>query len=234
MSAQMKIDYEALGDLELARLIAARDAHAVRLVTTRNNQRMFRAAWCILKHRAEAEDAVQSAYLHAFMAIKSFEGRSSLSTWLTRIVINEAIGRRRAAHRRRAQLDRSSVAVLDDYREMLMRGSLSGMSPDGELARSQVRRLLEEAIAALPTNFRLVFVLRDVEGLTVDATAEALELNPATVKTRHLRARRRLQEALAPELRATLAGAFAFAGVDCEAMTELLAKKWCNKECRFG
>ena len=78
----------------------------------------------------------------------------------------------------------------------------------------QVRRLLEEAIAALPTDFRLVFVLRDVEGLTVEATAEALDLNPATVKTRHLRARRRLQAALAPEFRAALSDAFAFAGGD--------------------
>ena len=85
-----------------------------------------------------------------------------------------------------------------------MRGSISGTSPEAELARVQVRRLLEEAIAALPTDFRLAFVLREVEGLTVEATAEALDLNPATVKTRHLRARRRLQAALAPEFRAAL------------------------------
>ena len=230
MSAQAKVDYEALRDVQLAQLIAARDEHAVRLVTARNNQRMFRTAWSILKDRAEAEDAVQSAYLRAFAAIEGFEGRSSLSTWLTRIVINEALGRRRAVNRRRAQLDSSSVTVLDDYREKLMRGSMSGMSPDGELARSQVRRLLEDAISALPTNFRRVFVLRDVEGLSVEATAEALDLNPATVKTRHMRARRRLQQALAPELRVTLTGAFAFAGARCEAMTELAVRQWCKKE----
>ena len=161
---------------------------------------MFRAAWSILKHRADAEDAVQTAYLRAFAAIESFEGRSSLSTWLTRIVINEALGRKRAANRRRAQLDGSSVTVLDDYREKLMRGSTSGTSPETEIARMQVRRLLEDAISALPAGFRLVFVLREIEGMTVEATAEALGLKPATVKTRFLRARRRLQEALAPEL----------------------------------
>jgi RNA polymerase sigma-70 factor (ECF subfamily) len=81
----------------------------------------------------------------------------------------------------------------------------------------QVRRLLEEAISSLPTSFRTVFVLREVEGLTVEATAEALDLNPATVKTRHLRARRRLQDALAPELKAAVSDAFAIAGADCEA-----------------
>jgi RNA polymerase sigma-70 factor, ECF subfamily len=226
--AQAKLDYDTFDDVRLAQLIAARDAQAVRLVTTRNNQRMFRTAWSILKHRAEAEDAVQSAYLQAFAAIEGFEGRSSLSTWLTRIVINEALGRLRAANRRRAQLDHSSVTVLDDYREKLMRGSKSGTSPEIELARVQVRRLLEEAISALPANFRTVFVFREVEGLTVEETAELLDINPATVKTRHLRARRRLQDALAPELKVALSDAFAFAGGDCEALTERVLQQWCK------
>jgi RNA polymerase sigma-70 factor, ECF subfamily len=228
VSAQSKLDYEAMDDVNLARLISARDAQAVRFVTTRNNQRMFRAAWSILKHRADAEDAVQTAYLRAFAAIETFEGRSSLSTWLTRIVINEALGRKRAAKRRRAQLDGSSVTVLDDYREKLMRGSTSGTSPETEVARIQVRRLLEEAIAALPAGFRLVFVLREIEGMTVEATAEALGLKPATVKTRFLRARRRLQDALAPDLSAALADSFAFAGGDCEALTERVVRAWCK------
>jgi RNA polymerase sigma-70 factor, ECF subfamily len=229
VSAQSKLDYEAMDDVNLARLISARDAQAVRFVTTRNNQRMFRAAWSILKHRADAEDAVQTAYLKAFAAIEGFEGRSSLSTWLTRIVINEALGRKRAANRRRAQLDCSSVTVLDDYREKLMRGSTSGTSPETEVARIQVRRLLEEAISALPAGFRLVFVLREIEGMTVEATAEALGLKPATVKTRFLRARRRLQDALAPDLKAALADSFAFAGGDCEALTERVVQAWCKR-----
>jgi RNA polymerase sigma-70 factor, ECF subfamily len=228
VSAQSKLDYEAMDDVNLARLISARDAQAVRFVTTRNNQRMFRAAWSILKHRADAEDAVQTAYLRAFAAIETFEGRSALSTWLTRIVINEALGRKRAAKRRRAQLDGSSVTVLDDYREKLMRGSTSGTSPETEVARIQVRRLLEDAISALPAGFRLVFVLREIEGMTVEATAEALGLKPATVKTRFLRARRRLQDALAPELSAALADSFAFAGGDCEALTDRVVKAWCG------
>ena len=228
MGAHSKLDYEAMDDVSLARLIGARDAQAVRLVTSRNNQRMFRTAWSILKNRADAEDAVQTAYLRAFASIGGFEGRSSLSTWLTRIVINEALGRKRAANRRRAQLDGSSVTILDDYREKLMRGSMSGTSPEIELARLQVRRLLEEKISSLPAGFRLVFVLREIEGMTVEATAEALDLKPATVKTRLLRARRRLQDALAPELSAALADSFAFAGGDCETLTERVVEAWCN------
>ncbi|MEA3034199.1 MAG: hypothetical protein QOH86_2215 [Sphingomonadales bacterium] len=219
MTVSPRIDYESLSDAELARLIAARDPEAVRLVTQRNNQRLFRTAWSVLKNREEAEDAVQSAYLGAFRAIGGFEGRSSLSTWLTRITLNEALGRARSARRRRAGLDSGSVVHLDDYREKLMRGSMAGAAPDAAVAREQMRAMLEKAIGALPEPFRLVFVLREVEGLSVEEVAETLGVLPATVKTRDLRARRRLQEALAPELKAALTGTFPFAGADCERMT---------------
>jgi RNA polymerase sigma-70 factor (ECF subfamily) len=215
----LAFDYETLSDVELARRLAERDPAAVRLICARNNQRLFRTAWSILKSRADAEDAVQSAYLGALAAAGGFEGRSSLSTWLTRIVINEALGRKRSAKRRLARLDGGSVTVLDEYREKLMRGS-SPTLPDGSLAREQIRRMLEEAIAKLPETFRLVFVLREIEGLSVEEASEALGIAPATVKTRHFRARRRLQEELAPELKTALTGTFPFAGADCERMTE--------------
>src|SRR3546814_12927335 len=123
MIAQRNLDYETRTDLDLAADIAARDSIAVRLVTGRNNQRLFRTAWSILKDHDEAEDAVQSTYLKAFAAIGGFAGKSSLSTWLTRILINEALGRVRANKRRRSRLEDSSVPILDDYREKLMRGS---------------------------------------------------------------------------------------------------------------
>lgn len=220
MTARARKDIEDLDDVALAGLIAAGDSGAVRLLTERNNQRLFRAAWSILRNRAEAEDSVQSAYLKAFAAIRTYEGRSSLTTWLTRIAINEALGRQRATRRRRLRLSADSVVQIDEYREKLMRGSASQAAPDAALAREQLRRLIEQAIAALPEPFRIVFVLRDVEGLSVEDTAEALDLLPATVKTRHLRARRRLQEALEPELATALGGAFPFAGADCAGMTE--------------
>lgn len=139
MTALRLIDYAAMDDRSLAALIAARDANAVRQVTALNNQRLFRAAWSILKSRADAEDAVQSAYLKAFAAITSFTGASSLSTWLTRIVINEALGKLRSDRRRRARLDPDSVIDLEQYREALMRGSATANDPDRELALKQVR-----------------------------------------------------------------------------------------------
>ena len=109
-----------------------------------------------------------------------------------------------------------------------MQGSTSGTSPDGEYARVQIRGLLEQAIAGLPAEFRLVFVLREIEGLSVEETAETLGLVPATVKTRHLRARRRLQEALQPDMPAAPSGAFPFAGADCGAMTDRIVSAWCG------
>lgn len=209
----------ALDDHRLARLCAARDAGAMRHVITANNQRLYRAAWSILKDRGEAEEAVQSAYLSAFSHLDDFAGRSSLSTWLTRIVLNEALGRLRSARRRRTRLESGGVAMLDRYRETLAQGS-NPPAPDALVAREQLRRLIEQAVAGLPAAFRTVFVLREVEGLSVDETAEALGIAPATVKTRLLRARRKLQQELAPEVGAALTGAFPFAGAECSALTE--------------
>jgi RNA polymerase sigma-70 factor (ECF subfamily) len=154
---------------------------------------------------------VQSAYLKAFASLDQFEGRATLSTWLTRIVIHEALARVRSLERRRSRLETEGITMLDDYRK--------SDTPDEALAREQLRKVLESAIAALPEAFRTVFVLRDVEGLTVEDTSQVLGIPVATVKTRLFRARRKLRDALAPEVRSALVGTFPFAGVDCERMT---------------
>jgi RNA polymerase sigma-70 factor (ECF subfamily) len=227
MQARLDIDYERLSDGDLAARVAARDPAAVRLLTQRNNQRLFRAAWSILKDRSEAEDAVQSAYLKAFAAIGEFRGDASLSTWLTRIAINEALERRRAARRREARLEGPTVVAMDEYREKLMRGS-SQAAPDEAVALAQMRKTLEAAISRLPEAFRLVVVLRDIDGMDVAETSEALGVPAATVKTRHLRARRRLQKELEADLGAALRGAFPFAGLDCEGLTERVVRAWCG------
>lgn len=222
--ASVAPDYSILADVEIARLCAARDRGAIIHVVTSNNQRLFRAAWSILKNRAESEECVQSAYLAAFSAFGSFEGRSALSTWLTRIVDNEALGRRRAEQRRRSHFDKEGVAVLDQYRETLMRGSKTE-PPDVSIARQQIRKLLEQAVSQLPDAFRTVFVLREIEGLSSEDTAAILDLPVATVKTRLLRGRRRLQQMLEPDLGTVLSGTFPFAGSDCAALTKRVLKK---------
>jgi RNA polymerase sigma-70 factor (ECF subfamily) len=208
MSEAIDLRRESRSDLELAADIARLDAGAVRLVMRRNDQRLFRAAWRILKNREDAEDAVQSAYLKAFAAIRGFAGRSSLSTWLTRIVTNDALAHVRAAGRRRALLEENEVPALNDYRDMLMRGSMSE-SPERAVARRQIRKLLDDAIDQLPAPFRTVFVLRQIEELDVSEVARTLGIPAATVKTRHLRARR-LQRMLGPCLGSALSGMFPF------------------------
>jgi RNA polymerase sigma-70 factor (ECF subfamily) len=214
----LALDYAGMADVELAHCCAAGDAEAVRHLVTLNNQRLFRAAWSILKNRQEAEDVLQSAYAKALAAIGGFEGRSSLTTWLTRIAINEALACRRVKERRRKYLEAEGVQVLETYREQLAKGS-QAPSPEAEAAREQLRVILEHAIAELPENFRTVFVLHEIEGVSVEDAAQALEIPTGTVKTRLMRARRKLQQALAPEVRTALTGTFPFAGLDCARLT---------------
>lgn len=208
------LDYEALSDADLAARAVARDAQALRLVTARNNQRLYRAAWSILKNRADAEDAVQEAYVKAFAGDASFAARSSLATWLTRIVVNEALARKRAARRRKRTFGGADIAQLEEYRT-----SMSVRSPEFQIVHAELAKALETAIAKLPDDFRTVFVLRDIEGMNVEETAEALGVAPATIKTRHLRARKRLRSELDPDFRAVFAETLRFAGADCERMS---------------
>ncbi|HWU92670.1 MAG TPA: RNA polymerase sigma factor [Sphingomicrobium sp.] len=211
--------YKALGDAELAHRCAARDAGAIRHLISANNQRLFRTAWSILKNRAEAEEAVQAAYMSAFTNMAGFEARSSLSTWLTRIVVNESLGRRRADQRRRRHLEQEGVTVLETYRDTMMRGSVAE-SPEASVAREQIRKLLEHAVGELPDPFRTVFVLREIEGLSSEETAAILDVPVATVKTRLHRGRRRLHEMLALDMSDLLSGTFPFAGAACAGMAE--------------
>jgi RNA polymerase sigma-70 factor (ECF subfamily) len=212
-----------MDDVTLAGLARGGDAAGARILLTRNNQRLFRAAFAILRDRAEAEEAVQEAYLKAFAALDSFQGEAAVSTWLTRIVINEALGRRRMAERRRRKLEARGVSLLDDYREALM--PAHDPSADAALMRRQLAELLEGAISRLPDPFRTVFVLREVNELSVEETAQALAIPEETVKTRLYRARRRLREDLGPELKSTLAETFVFAGLDCARLTERVPER---------
>ena len=216
----LALDYAAFSDAELIHRIVGRDGAAARFLTTRHNQRLFRAAWSILGDRSEAEEAVQDGYLKAFAALPSFRGEAQLSTWLTRIVVNEALERRRKAGRRRKQLETQGVSFIESYREALMRGSESSQSPEQAVMRTELARVLETAIGRLPEVFRPAFVLREIEGLSVAETAQTLGLAEATVRTRLHRARLRLQAELAPEMAGVRAATLPFAGLDCQAMTE--------------
>lgn len=209
-------DYRDLDDAALTDLFRVGDVGAMRFIVTMNNQRLFRAAWAVLNDRAEAEDAVQSAYVSAIAQIDAFEGRSKLSTWLTRIVVNEALSRRRRKRRREAHADllKSFETFPGEHGN-----SIDPHDPEHEVAVKQLRAMMERAIAQLPDIYRVVFVLRELEDMTVEEVAAALDLLPATVKSRHFRARQALKIALAPAARAVLGNTLPFAGDACSTLT---------------
>jgi RNA polymerase sigma-70 factor (ECF subfamily) len=218
------VDYEALTEPELVARLAAGDTQAARIVIRRNNQLLYRAAWSVLRDRTEAEDVVQEGYVKAFAAIDRFEHGSALSTWLTRIVVNEAIGRLRAAERRRRSLRGQGLALLEDYQ----RDSTSSLAeaPDAALLRRELAGLLQGAIARLPEAFRMVFVLLEIEDLSAAEASEVLGLKVETIRTRLFRARRHLRRDLGPELRRAVEGTLTFAGADCDALTARVLAAW--------
>lgn len=205
-----------IADLDIARRIAGGDLAAFELLMRRCNQSMFRTARAILGNDADAEEAVQDAYLIAHRAIAAYRGQAKLSTWLVRIVANEALARRRKDQRRaRVVPIRSGLEERDIDAEVDMEVA---DGPPEHAGRAEMRRLLESRIDALPEEFRSVFVLRALEELSVDETAAALNITAATVRTRYFRARARLREALAEEIDVALGDAFAFAGARCDRM----------------
>ncbi len=155
--------------------------------------------------------------MKAFASLEKYTGQSSLSTWLTRIVLNTAIDRQRKVKRRQADLQANNVTMIEQYRSLMVTGIAA--SPESELARKEISALLKDAVSRLPDDFRPVFVLRDIEGISIRETAEALDIKEATVKSRLFRARRLLREDLQPSLKSIFADTLVFAGADCEAMT---------------
>ena len=204
----------AATDAELAEHAANGDELAFERIMRNHNRLLFRTARSILKSDAEAEDALQEAYLSAWRALSTFRADSKLSTWLVRIVINEALGRLR--RRKSAQViplesvmepfDRQESAEEDDPER----------EPDRLAMRSQVRRLMEARIDLLPEAFRTVFMLRAVEELSVEEVAAALEIPEATVRTRFFRARSLLRESLSRDVDLVISDAFAFEGGRCD------------------
>lgn len=215
-------NYAEMEDADLADLFRLRDPGAVRYIATRNNQQLFRAAWAVLKDRSEAEDAVQTGYLKAFAAIDTFEGRSKLSTWLTRIVINEALTRRRSARRRARLTGDADTLGAESGSADTGHNPAGHATPEQHVANAQLQKALEQALDRLPDIYRIVFILREIEGMTVDETAIVLDTLPATIKTRFFRARQMLQAQLASIDRTNLEGFLTFAGDACSALTARL------------
>ena len=215
----MTIDDDAFAESDLIRRARAREEDAIRAIIQRHNRRLYRIARGILRDDAEAEDALQDAYLKAFSHLGGFRGEAGIGTWMSRIVINEALARLR---RRRPTVDWSTIGSGGIPGAEAIKLSQSGALPDPEraLAQSQIRRLLEEAIDRLPEEFRLVLLSRAVEEMSIEETAATLGILPETVKTRLHRARRQLRSALEAQIGPILKDVFPFEDPRCRRVAD--------------
>jgi RNA polymerase sigma-70 factor (ECF subfamily) len=196
-----------------------RDEPALRTIVRQNNRRLFRVARAILKDDWEAEDAVQEAYVRAFSHLSEFEGRSALSTWLTRIVVNEALGRLRKRKPALAEID---IDALPGDNGQLVPFPLAApqLDPERAMGQSQLNSILEKAIDALPDVYRVVLVARVIEEMSIEETADLFGLKPETVKTRLHRARALLRKELEGTVGPLLTDTYHFGGARCERMAD--------------
>lgn len=217
-------DFAALADDELVRLVLNGFREAFRELMQRSNQRLFRIARGVLNDDAEAEDVVQEAYLRAYTKLGTFRGESSVLTWMTRIVLNEAYGRLRR-RKPTVGMECLDLAPAGGNTVVPFPTKFGSEDPAAAATRGQIRDLLEQAVSALPDAFRLVFIMREVEECSTEETAQALGIRAETVKTRLHRARRLLRVALQDSVRASLGEAFPFLGARCARMTDAVLER---------
>jgi len=164
--------YSTLPDAEIVRRIQAGDRALFEILMRRHNQRVYRAARAIVSDESEVEDVMQQAYINAFRHLDQFEERALFSTWLTRIALHEALARRR-----RRQADAAaSVTDGDEHGELMDALIAPQPDPERQAYGAELAHLLERAVDALPEAYRIVFALRDVEGLSTSETAAGLSL----------------------------------------------------------
>jgi RNA polymerase sigma-70 factor (ECF subfamily) len=199
------LPFPTLSDSEIVKRVCAGDLASFEVLIRRHNQRIYRAARAILRDETEVEDVMQQTYINAFTHLHQFEERSRFSTWLTRIAVNEAIGRRQRMHQ-------AAPATGDEVATATSRQP----TPEHLAYAGELQRLLEEAVDRLPDAYRAVFMLRDIEGLSTSETGEALELGDEAVKTRLHRARAMLRRAVASRIGGAAVSAFRFEVPRCD------------------
>jgi RNA polymerase sigma-70 factor (ECF subfamily) len=216
MSPLSQFSEPCIDDAELARRIGQHDHAAFEIMMRRNNGALYRVARAILKNGTEAEDVLQEAYLSAYRHMGEFRGDAKLATWLTRIVVNQALARRRSQLRARVVVPFSNLQADDHVEEELGDTDDAANSPEHSTTRAEMRSLLERKIEELPVAFRTVFMLREVDELSGAETAECLSITEATVRSRLFRARGLLRESLSRELDMATTDVFQFGGAHCD------------------
>ena len=209
---------EGLTDTDVVARIVAGDPALFEILMRRHNQRMYRVARAVLKSDDLIEDVLQEAYFNAYRHLAQFSGDAQFSTWLTRIVINEALGRRRKQFPEIAQGEDEMLTAVDDR----MR------DPEQEAAASELREVLESEVESLPASFRVVFVMRDVEGLSTAETAAGLDVTEDVVKTRLHRARTLLRDRLYRRAGVTADSIFMFGNARCDRVVGAVMQRICE------
>jgi RNA polymerase sigma-70 factor, ECF subfamily len=177
-----------LTDEAIARRVLEGEPELYEILIRRHNQRLYRIARSILRDESEAEDVMQDAYLRAYAHLEQFEGRASFITWISRIAMNEALARLRRNVR--------FVEWDETMNEDRGNGSPAPKTPEEELSRRELFFILNEAMDSIPVSYRLIFVLRQVEGLSTEEVAEISGISSDNVKARFHRAKVALRKAI--------------------------------------
>jgi RNA polymerase sigma-70 factor (ECF subfamily) len=202
---------EEWSDEQVVARVLAGDTALYELLMRRHNQRLYRVARAILRDDAEAEDVMQDAYVRAYQNLGTFEGRAKFSTWLTRIAVHEALARCQKRSRFQSLDDSSS-----QYGDVMNAATSSDRSPEQKSYDMELSGVLEKAVLSLPDDYRTVFVLRNVEGMSTEETAQSLNLTQENVKVRLHRAHAKLRKELYAAVGATAAHCFQFHAVGCD------------------
>jgi len=200
----------ALPDEQIVQRILAGENALYEVLMRRYNTRLYRVALAILKNDGEAEDVMQEAYVRAFQHLDQFAGRSTFSTWLTRIAVHEALARIRKA-KRFEEWDEMSESKQDSIKAAQVRSN-----PESDTASSELSRLVEQAIENLPENYRTVVMMRDVEEMSTSETAECLSITEDNVKIRLHRAHGLLRKELYSKAKISTSAAFPFHAPRCD------------------
>jgi len=206
----------ALPDEEIVRRVRAGDSALFEILMRRHNQRVYRVVRAVLKDEADVEDVMQQAYINAFTHLHQFEDRSQFSTWLIRIALHEAFGRRRKMQRAETTTARNRSGVDDDRGEFMEALTSPEADPERRAYAQELHRVLEAAVDTLPEGYRTVFMLRDIEGLSTSETGQGLGLGDEAVKTRLHRARAMIRRAVTARIGEVAPGAFQFHAPRCD------------------
>ncbi|MBV8845538.1 MAG: RNA polymerase sigma factor [Bryobacterales bacterium] len=198
-------------DAEVVDRVRAGEIGLYELLMQRHNQRLYRVIRSVVTNDLEAEDILQESWVRAYEHLDQFEGRASFATWITRIAFHEALSRRRISGRWRPLEDEAgNVMPESDLSQS------TGRTPEAQAIQSEMSRILQAAVDALPETYRSVFMLREVEQLNTTETAECLGLSEEAVKTRLHRSRVLLRRDLESRVGSTIREAYPFLGARCD------------------